>query len=83
MQPRSNPTVWTPIGSMFSMLHMTTQVSSASRITSYSSSFQPISERSTSTWPTGRELQAVLDSRSSSSRVSRTRPCAAQREGRR
>ena len=45
--------VWTPIGSKFSMLQMVMQVSPASRITSYSISFQPSSERSTSTWPTG------------------------------
>ncbi len=37
--------VWTPIGSRFSMLQMVMQVSFASRITSYSISFQPISDR--------------------------------------
>ena len=42
--------VWTPIGSKFSMLQMVMQVSAPSRITSYSISFQPSSERSTSTW---------------------------------
>ncbi len=35
------------------MLQMVMQVSPASRITSYSISFQPSSERSTRTWPTG------------------------------
>ncbi len=38
--------VWTPIGSIFSMLQMVMQLSAASRITSYSISFQPIRERS-------------------------------------
>ena len=33
--------VWTPIGSMFSMLQMVMQLSAPSRITSYSISFQP------------------------------------------
>jgi hypothetical protein len=42
--------VCTPIGSMFSMLQMVMQLSAASRITSYSISFQPISDLSTSTW---------------------------------
>ena len=42
--------VWTPIGSRFSMLQTVMQVSAASRITSYSISFQPIRERSTRTW---------------------------------
>ena len=45
--------VWTPIGSMFSILQMAMQVSLASRMTSYSISFQPASERSTSTWRMG------------------------------
>ncbi len=45
--------VWTPIGSRFSMLQTVMQVPVASRITSYSSSLQPTSERSTSTWPIG------------------------------
>src|SRR5215472_1296364 len=45
--------VWTPNGSRFSMLQTVMQVSTASRITSYSSSFQPQSERSTSTCPIG------------------------------
>ena len=45
--------VWTPIGSKFSMLQIVIQVSAASRITSYSISFQPSNERSTRTCPTG------------------------------
>jgi hypothetical protein len=42
--------VWTPIGSMFSMLQIVMQVSAASRITSYSISFQPATLCSTRTW---------------------------------
>ncbi len=42
--------VWTPSGSRFSMLQTVMQVSAASRTTSYSISFHPHSERSTSTW---------------------------------
>ena len=45
--------VCTPMGSRFSMLQTVMQVPEASRITSYSSSRQPSSERSTSTWPMG------------------------------
>ncbi len=45
--------VCTPIGSRFSMLQTVMQVPDASRITSYSISLQPTSERSTSTWPIG------------------------------
>ena len=45
--------VWTPIGSIFSMLQMVMQLSAASRITSYSISFQPISERSNRIWLMG------------------------------
>ena len=41
--------VWTPIGSTFSMLQIVMQVSAPSRITSYSTSFQPSSDSSTST----------------------------------
>ena len=41
--------VCTPIGSMFSMLHIVIQVSAASRITSYSISFHPRRHFSTST----------------------------------
>ena len=42
--------VWTPIGSIFSMLHTVMQLSAPSRMTSYSISFQPAKERSKSTW---------------------------------
>ena len=42
--------VCTPIGSRFSMLQTVMHVSAPSRITSYSISFQPQSERSMSTW---------------------------------
>ena len=45
--------VWMPIGSRFSMLQMVMQLSAPSRITSYSISFQPVRQRSTSTWPIG------------------------------
>ena len=45
--------VWTPIGSRFSMPQMAIVVSEASRRTSNSISYQPSSERSTSTWPIG------------------------------
>ena len=45
--------VWTPIGSMFSILQMVTQLLAASRITSYSISFQPISDFSSRTWLMG------------------------------
>ncbi len=39
--------VCTPIGSMFSIEQMTTKLSAASRITSSSNSFQPITDSST------------------------------------
>jgi len=42
--------VWIPMGSTFSMVQMTTQLSLRSRITSYSSSFQPSTLSSMSTW---------------------------------
>ena len=45
--------VWTPIGSKFSMLQTVMQLPAPSRITSYSTSFQPRSDCSTSTWPIG------------------------------
>ena len=41
--------VWTPIGSMFSIEQMTTKLSSTSRITSSSNSFQPMTDCSIST----------------------------------
>ncbi len=45
--------VWTPSGSTFSMPQTAMQVSSASRMTSYSISCQPTRQRSTMTWPIG------------------------------
>ena len=45
--------VWTPIGSMFSMLQTVMQLSAPSRITSYSTSFQPSRAFSSSVWPMG------------------------------
>ena len=42
--------VWMPIGSMFSMLQMVMHVSLASRMTSYSNSFQPRMLSSTRIW---------------------------------
>ena len=59
--------VCTPMGSMFSMLQMVMQLSEASRITSYSSSFQPTRERSSSTWLMGLAASppAVIASNSS------------------
>jgi hypothetical protein len=45
--------VWTPSGSTFSIEQTAMQVSSASRITSYSISCQPTRQRSTITWPMG------------------------------
>ncbi len=45
--------VCTPIGSRFSMLQTVMQLSALSRITSYSISFQPSRQRSTSTCWTG------------------------------
>ena len=51
--------VWTPIGSRFSMLQMVMQVPAPSRITSYSISFHPTSDRSRSTWWIGTGVQAA------------------------
>ena len=53
--------VWTPIGSMFSIEQMMMQLSARSRTTSISNSFQPSTDSSTSTWPTGEALQAAFD----------------------
>ena len=44
--------VWTPTGSIFSILHTVMQLPRPSRITSYSISFQPAMQRSTKTCPT-------------------------------
>ena len=61
--------VWTPIGSMFSMLQTVMQLSAPSRITSYSISFQPSSDRSKSTWWIGEAARPPRDTCSSSSNV--------------
>ena len=61
--------VWTPIGSMFSMLQMVMQLSAPSRITSYSISFQPRRERSSSTWRMGEAARPPRTMCSSSSKV--------------
>ena len=45
--------VWMPIGSTFSMEHTMMQLSALSRTTSISNSFQPSTDSSISTWPTG------------------------------
>jgi hypothetical protein len=45
--------VWTPIGSKFSIEQMITTLSSTSRITSISYSFQPMIDSSISTWVVG------------------------------
>jgi len=45
--------VWTPSGSTFSIEQTAMQVSSASRITSYSTSCQPTRTFSSMTWPMG------------------------------
>jgi len=52
--------VWTPTGSMFSILHTVIQFPFASRITSYSISFQPAIHLSTRTSPT-RERRSPLE----------------------
>ena len=66
--------VWTPMGSKFSMLQTLMQVSLASRITSYSISFQPSSERSSSTWLMGLAAIPVRTDSSNSSSVRTTPP---------
>ena len=45
--------VWMPSGSTFSIEHTAMHVSSASRMTSYSTSCQPTRQRSTITWLIG------------------------------
>ena len=75
--------VWTPIGSRFSMLQMVMQVPAPSRITSYSISFHPTSDRSRSTWWIGLAL-SPLSNDAFQFRVGRCHAaaCAAQRVGR-
>ena len=70
--------VCTPMGSRFSIEHTTTQLSTRSRITSSSNSFQPAIERSIRIWCTGlaaRPSAATLASWSRSSAV----PCPPRR----
>ncbi len=52
--------VCTPTGSIFSMLHTVIQFPFASRITSYSTSFHPAIQRSTSTSPTRLKRSPLL-----------------------
>ena len=61
--------VWTPIGSKFSIEQMMTQLSSLSRITSISNSFQPSTDSSSSTWWTGERSKPRRTSPSNSSRL--------------
>ncbi len=60
--------VWTPIGSRFSIEQTTTQLSTPSRMTSSSYSFQPAMERSTSTWLTGLAASPSSANRSNDAR---------------
>ena len=53
--------VWTPIGSKFSIEQMITTLSSASRITSISYSFQPMIDSSISTCVDGRQVEPAAD----------------------
>ena len=61
--------VCTPIGSMFSIEQMMMQLSARSRTTSISNSFQPSTNSSTSTWPTGEALMPPSTMRMNSSRL--------------
>ena len=61
--------VWTPIGSMFSIEQMTTQLSARSRITSISNSFQPSSDSSIRTSETGDRSMPRKTISSNSSRL--------------
>ena len=58
--------VWTPIGSTFSIEQTTTALSARSRITSSSNSFQPSTDSSIRTRPTGLAVRPSPSSRSSS-----------------
>ena len=66
--------VCTPIGSTFSMEQTITTLSSQSRITSSSNSFQPSSERSTTTCEIGLSARPPFTIRSYSSRLYATPP---------
>ena len=61
--------VWTPIGSTFSIEQTTTALSARSRITSSSNSFQPSTDSSIRTRPTGLAVRPSASSRRSSSPV--------------
>ena len=61
--------VWTPIGSKFSIEQMMTQLSSLSRITSISNSFQPRTDSSKSTWWIGERSSPRCTRLSNSSRL--------------
>ena len=61
--------VCTPMASMFSIEHTTTTLSSPSRMTSSSNSFQPITLRSISTSRIGERSRACSTSSSNSSRL--------------
>src|SRR3972149_1428507 len=61
--------VWTPIASRFSMLQTVMQLSAASRITSYSISFQPRRQRSSSTWLIGEAARPARTMRSRAAAV--------------
>ena len=61
--------VWTPIGSRFSMEQMMTTLSALSRITSSSYSFQPMTDSSISTSPTGLSSRPRVTSSVNSSRL--------------
>ncbi len=66
--------VCTPIASKFSMLQIVMQLSAPSRITSYSSSFQPSRLHSTSTWLIGLAASPPATMRSYCSCVCATPP---------
>ena len=61
--------VCTPMGSKFSIEQMITTLSSLSRITSISYSFQPMTDSSSSTWLTGEASRPWASRRSNSSRL--------------
>ena len=66
--------VWAPMGSKFSMLQTVMQLSAPSRITSYSTSFQPTSERSSNTWLIGLAAKPLSTMVRNSSSVSAMPP---------
>ena len=65
--------VWTPIGSTFSIEQTTTALSARSRMTSSSNSFQPSTDSSIRTRPTGLAVRPSASSRSSSAEYGRCR----------